>query len=97
MVCGDYLSLPLGHGGYKQVGLYVDVYSGFVWATKLKSVGTAKSTIDSLSFIIDNYVTPDLFMADRGTHFRNKEVGVFVHSMASNESPPLCTHHGVMA
>lgn len=34
LVCGDYLSLPLGHRGFKQVGLYVDVYSGFVWGFK---------------------------------------------------------------
>lgn len=62
--CGDYLSLPLGHGGYKQVGLYVDVYSGFVWGSTLKNHGTAKSMIDHLLFIKDNYASPDSFMAD---------------------------------
>lgn len=77
LICGDYLSLQTGHGGYKQVGLYVDVYSGFVWGFKLKTAGTAKSTMDSLSFIVDNYIVPDLFMADSGSHFRNHGVDDF--------------------
>jgi hypothetical protein len=67
LVCGDYLSLPTGHGGFKQVGLYIDVYSGFIWGIKLKATGTAKSTIESLEHIITNYATPDAFMADGGT------------------------------
>ena len=30
LVAGDYLSLPVGKGGFKTVGLYIDMYSGFV-------------------------------------------------------------------
>jgi transposase InsO family protein len=83
LICGDYMSLPSGHGGFKQVGLYVDVYSGFVWGTKLKSAGTAKSTINSLQRIFLDFATPSSFMADGGTHFNNGDVQSF------------CTENGV--
>lgn len=33
LISGDYLSLPTGKGGYKKVGLFVEVFSGFVWGT----------------------------------------------------------------
>lgn len=82
-VCSDYLSLPMGLGSYKKVGLYVNIYLGFVWGFKLKTTGTAKSTIDLLSFITDNYINPDSFMADCSSHFCNKEVDKFcvLHSI----------------
>jgi len=83
LICGDYLSLPNGHGGYKQIGLYIDVYLGFIWATKLKAAGTAKSTVKSLQRIVTNYATPDVFMADGGKHFDNGDVNTF------------CTENGV--
>jgi hypothetical protein len=71
LLCGDYMSLPNGQGGFKQVGLYIDVYSGFVWGTILKSTGTAKSTINSLQKIFRDFAIPSSFMADGGTHFNN--------------------------
>ncbi|CAK5263795.1 unnamed protein product, partial [Mycena citricolor] len=74
LIAGDYLSLPDGKGGFKNVGLYVDVFSHFVWGTKLKSAGTAKTTIDSLSHIFHEHAVPDAFMADGGKHFRNDAV-----------------------
>jgi len=80
LICGDYLSLPNGHGGFKQVGLYIDVYSGFVWGYKLKSAGTAKSTINSLQRIFHDYATPSTFMADGGSHFNNGDVQSFCSS-----------------
>lgn len=77
MICGDYLSLPSGFGGHSKVGLFVDVFSGFAWGYKLKVDPTAKNTIDCLTPITDRYVTPDTFMADGGTHFRNTAVDTF--------------------
>lgn len=32
-ICGDYISLPKGFSGHSKAGLFVDVYSGFVWTT----------------------------------------------------------------
>ena len=77
LLCGDYLSLPKGRGGYNKVGLFVDVYSGFVWGYKLKTEPTAKCTNDCLEPIVDKLITPDMFMADGGTHFRGNEVKDF--------------------
>jgi transposase InsO family protein len=77
LVAGDYLSLPTGKGGFKTVGLYIDTYSGFVWGTKIKTVGTSKSTIASLKHIFYNYAIPTSFMSDGGSHFNNNEVNKF--------------------
>lgn len=77
LIAGDYLSLPLGKGGYKTVGLYIDTYSGFVWGSKLKQAGTGKSTINSLKNICMGYASPSTFMADGGSHFDNNEVDTF--------------------
>jgi transposase InsO family protein len=77
LVAGDYLSLPNGKGGFKTVGLYIDTYSGFVWATKLKTAGTSKSTILSLKRIFYDYAVPKTFMSDGGSHFNNNEVDQF--------------------
>jgi transposase InsO family protein len=74
LVAGDYLSLPTGKGGFKMVGLYIDTYSGFVWGTKLKTVGTSKATIASLKRIFHEYAVPKSFMSDGGSHFNNNEV-----------------------
>jgi hypothetical protein len=67
LVCGYYLSLPKGFGGFTEVALYIDVYSSFVWGFKFKSKGTAKSMVDSLQRIFYDYATPNTFMADGGS------------------------------
>jgi transposase InsO family protein len=77
LVAGDYLSLPVGKGGFKTVGLYIDTYSGFVWGTKLKTTGTGKTTIASLKRIFHDYAVPKSFMSDGGSHFNNNEVDQF--------------------
>jgi transposase InsO family protein len=77
LVAGDYLSLPVGKGGFKTVGLYIDTYSGFVWGTKLKTMGTGKTTIASLKRIFHDYAVPKSFMSDGGSHFNNNEVDQF--------------------
>ncbi|OJT14657.1 Retrovirus-related Pol polyprotein from transposon opus [Trametes pubescens] len=48
LLVGDYLSLPDGKGGYKNIGVFLDTFSQHVWAFKIKSAGTAKTTIDAL-------------------------------------------------
>lgn len=77
LVAGDYLSLPVGKGGFKTVGLYIDTYSNFVWRTKLKMTGSGKLTIASLKRIFYEYAVPKSFMSDGGSHFKNNEVDQF--------------------
>jgi hypothetical protein len=56
------------------------VFSHFVWGTKLKSAGIAKTTTDSLGHICYEFAVPDSFMADGGSHFRNKLVDEFCNA-----------------
>ena len=77
LVAGDYLSLPVGKGGFKTVGLYIDTYSNFVWWTKLKTTGSRKSMIASLKHIFYEYRVPKSFMSDVGSHFKNNKVDEF--------------------
>jgi len=51
LLVGDYLSLPVGKGGYHMAGVYLDTYSQHVWGFKYKSAGSAKTTKDSLNQI----------------------------------------------
>jgi hypothetical protein len=74
LLVGDYLSMPNGKGGYHTIGLYLDTYSQHVWAFKLKSAGTAKSTVDALSRIFQDFTAAETFMTDGGKHFDNNEV-----------------------
>lgn len=83
LVAGDYVSLPLGKGGFKTLGVYVDTCSNFVWVDKLKAAGTAHSTLTTLDHIRNKYATPRSFMADGGSHFDNGAVNDF------------CTEHGI--
>ena len=74
LLVGDYLSMPNGKGGYHTIGLYLDTYSQHVWAFKYKSAGTAKTTVDALSRIFQDFVAAETFMSDGGKHFDNNEV-----------------------
>lgn len=74
LLVGDYLSMPIGKGGYHTIGLYLDTYSQHVWAFKYKSAGTAKTTVGALSRIFQDFVAPETFMTDGGKHFNNNEV-----------------------
>ena len=71
------LSLPVGKGGFKTVGLYIDTYSNFIWWTKLKTTGSRKSMIASLKRIFYKYRVPKSFMYDIGSHFKNNKVDEF--------------------
>jgi len=74
LLVGDYLSLPVGKGGYHTVGLYLDTYSQHPWGYKYKTAGSAKTTKDSLGHIFHDFAPPETLMVDGGKHFNNKEV-----------------------
>ena len=74
LLVGDYLSLPAGKGGYHTVGLYLDTFSQHVFGYKYKTAGSAKTTLDGLEKIFNDFAPPETFMTDGGKHFDNKEV-----------------------
>ena len=84
LLVGDYLSMPQGKGGYHTVGLYLDTYSQHVWAFKHKSAGTAKTTVDALSRIFQDFTPSETFMTDGGKHFDNNEVRTFCNKWGTN-------------
>ena len=77
LLVGDYLSLPTGRGGFKTIGVFLDVYSQHIWVFIFKTAGSAKTTISALQQIFRNFVTPETFMSDGGSHFKNAEVRDF--------------------
>lgn len=77
LLVGDYLSLPVGKGGFHTLGVYLDTFSQHVWVFKYKTAGSAKTTIDSLSQIFRAFVAPETFMTDGGKHFHNTEVDAY--------------------
>ena len=87
---GDYLSLPMGKGGYHMVGLYLDTCLQHVWGDKFKTVGTGKTTIKSLMNIYENFAPAETFMSDGSRHFNNTEVKEFCNKWGSK-------HHVVAA
>lgn len=46
LLVGNYLSLPDGKGGFKNIGVYLDTFSQHVWVFKFKTAGMAKTTND---------------------------------------------------
>lgn len=90
LLVGDYLSMPTGKGGYHTLGLYLDTFSQHLWVTKFKTAGTAKTTIDSLSVIFNNFAPAETFMTDGGKHFNNEAVKEYCAKWS-------CTHHVVAA
>ena len=74
LLVGDYLTLPVGKGGYYTVGLYLDTFSQHVWGDIFKTAGSAKTTNKSLDSICNTYAPPETFMSDGGRHFKNNEV-----------------------
>jgi transposase InsO family protein len=77
LVVGDYLSLPVGIGGFKNVGLYLDTFTQHVWGFKYTVAGSAETTEGALGDICDNYLPMDTFQSDQGRHFKNKRVQQF--------------------
>src|SRR5271155_1198291 len=66
--------MPIGKGGYHNIGLYLDTYSQHLWGFKYKTSGSAKTTIGALSRIYQDFTAAETFMSDGGKHFDNKEV-----------------------
>ena len=69
LLIGDYLSLPVGTGGFHTVGLYLNTYSQHVWGFKYKTAGSGKTTVRGLSSIFQNFAPSKVFMMDRGKPF----------------------------
>ena len=74
LLVGDYLSMPLGKGGYHTIGLYLDTFTQHVWGFKFKTAGTGKTTVKSLDDIYGGFAPAEVFMSDGGKHFKNNEV-----------------------
>ena len=74
LLVADYLSLPKGKGGYHTVLLILDTYSRFTWGFKLRTNGTAKTTLDGLKMITHTFRPPETLMTDGGSHFNNGDV-----------------------
>ena len=74
LLVGNYLSLPVGKGGYHTARIYLDTCSQHMWGYKFKTHRTATTTNRSLNNIFHNFAPPETFMADRGNHFKNWEV-----------------------
>jgi len=90
LLVGDYLSLPVGKGGYHMAGIYLDTCLKLVWGYKFKTPRTAMMTNRSLDDIFHNFAPPEVFMADGGKHFKNCEVadnckqwGTRLHTVAA--------------
>jgi hypothetical protein len=58
LLVGDYVSLPVGKGGYHTVGVYLDVFSQHVWGEKLKTAGSAKTTKKTVNRICHDFAPP---------------------------------------
>jgi transposase InsO family protein len=72
---GDYMSMPLGKGGFHTIGLFMDVYSQKIFGFKFTTYGSTTTTITSLNCIWQMYRMPKVFMADGGSHFTGTAVG----------------------
>ena len=77
LLVGNYLSMPIGKGGYHTVGLYLDTCSQHMWGDKFKMAGTRKTTIKLLTNIYENFALAETFISDGGRHFDNTEVKEF--------------------
>ena len=90
LLVGDYLSMPIGKGGYHTLGLFLDTFSQHLWVTKFKTAGTEKTTIDSLRMIFNNFTVPETFMTDGGWYFDNEQVKTYCAKWS-------CKHHIIAA
>jgi hypothetical protein len=80
LLVGDYLSMPVGKGGFWKIGLFADVYSQRLFAFKSKAAA-GKNTVDSLRRISQMFTAPETFMADGGKHFNCVEVKNYCESI----------------
>ncbi|VDC07025.1 unnamed protein product [Peniophora sp. CBMAI 1063] len=80
LLVGDYLTLPVGKGGHKTLGVYVDVFSQHVYVDKFRVAGSGTTTNKTLKRIFDTYQPYGTFMTDGGSHFDNERVREFCAS-----------------
>jgi hypothetical protein len=80
LLVGDYLSMPVGKGGFWKIGLFADVYLQRLFAFKSKAAA-GKNTVDSLRRISQMFTAPETFMADGGRHFNCEEVKDYCESI----------------
>ena len=77
LLVGDYCAILKGKGGYNNLGVYLDVFTRRTKVYKYKKSGTGLTTVQALCDIGNNFMDPETFMADGGSHFNNKEVQEF--------------------
>jgi RNase H-like domain found in reverse transcriptase len=82
LLVGDYLSMPMGKGGFTKIGLYADVFARKLWGFKSKSAA-GKNTVDSLRKISQAFIAPETIMVDGGSHFNCAEVRDYCEGIGS--------------
>jgi hypothetical protein len=55
LMVGDYMSMPVGKGGFHMIGLFMDVYSQKIFRFKFTTYGSTATTIASLNRIWQMY------------------------------------------
>jgi hypothetical protein len=73
----DYLSMPIGKGGFNNVSLYLDTNSQHVWGFMFKKAGSGSTTMKSLTNIFHNFMPSETFITDGRPHFKCEEVEKF--------------------
>lgn len=79
-VAGDYISLPTSGGGITTLGVYLDIYSQYVWVFPYAKAPTGTDTVNALRHIGQMFAAPETFISDGGSHFNNYEVRKFCES-----------------
>jgi transposase InsO family protein len=74
LLVGDYLAMPKGWGGYREIGLYLDTASQRVFGFKYKTHGSAVTTKSALKSLFHGYAPWETFQTDGGSHFDNELV-----------------------
>ena len=87
LLVADYLSLPKGKGGYHTVLLILNTYSRYTWGFKLRTSGTAKTTLDGLKTVTNAFRPPETFMMDGGSHFNNGDVRTWCEAQGTTHPP----------
>jgi len=82
VLASDYLSMPIGKGGFGKIGLYIDVFARKLWAFKSKTAA-GKNTVDNLRRITQAFTAPETLMVDGGSHFDCNEVQEYCDSIGT--------------
>ena len=80
LLVGNYLTMPIGCGGFKTIGVYLDTFSQHVWVQAFKMTASSKTTIATLKRIFHEFLPSEVFMSDGGTHFNSGPVWEFCGS-----------------